>query len=483
MLRRLGQSRGTATLVVAGAGAVVALYALRRWRADRQLAAARRKRSRIKSLPKVELHVHLDGAFDTELLYNAAKTRIAELPERISRRCAACADVHAFEALVTCPRTERSLQAMLDRFDVFLPIVQGQIELLEQLAYAFVHRQADMHVLYTEVRYSPHLLTAEAATYGGGDGASAPPIQIVEAAAATVIDAVTRGLRRGVRECPNVEVNQIICCLDRMPEYAQSVVTLAHARRAAFPCAVVGVDIAAGEAHFHDAPPASGGAAETGGEATDANGPTHRAAMRRAAALDLPITLHAGESGPTGHVLSAASGAYGSARRVGHGYALAYEMLERMGADAKAVVADPAGHVAAAVSALRAMGVPVGLHFETCPTSSLATGAWTGEQPWAHHPTSILHRLRKAAIDLSDAAAAAAIPSVSISSDDPAVFSVSLADELQLALSSRGMALGPSAVKDCANRALDAAFIADDARAALRQRLDMAYAAWERAPI
>ena len=70
-----------------------------------------------------------------------------------------------------------------------------------------------------------------------------------------------------------------------------------------------------------------------------------------------------------------------------------------------------------------------------------------------------------------------------ISSDDPAVFSVSLADELQLALSSRGMALGPSAVKDCANRALDAAFIADDARAALRQRLDMAYAAWERAPI
>ena len=57
--------------------------------------------SPLSDVPKVELHVHLDGAFDTELLYNAAKTRLAELPERISRQCAACADVHAFEALVT----------------------------------------------------------------------------------------------------------------------------------------------------------------------------------------------------------------------------------------------------------------------------------------------------------------------------------------------------------------------------------------------
>ena len=32
-------------------------------------------------LPKVELHVHLDGAFDPALLFELAKKRLGELPE------------------------------------------------------------------------------------------------------------------------------------------------------------------------------------------------------------------------------------------------------------------------------------------------------------------------------------------------------------------------------------------------------------------
>ena len=47
-----------------------------------------------------------------------------------------------------------------------------------------------------------------------------------------------------------VQVNQILCCLAWRPEWAEDIVTLAHERRNNFPCAVVGIDIAAGEEHF-----------------------------------------------------------------------------------------------------------------------------------------------------------------------------------------------------------------------------------------
>lgn len=47
-----------------------------------------------------------------------------------------------------------------------------------------------------------------------------------------------------------VQVNQILCCLTWRPEWAEDIVTLAHERRDNFPCAIVGIDIAAGEEHF-----------------------------------------------------------------------------------------------------------------------------------------------------------------------------------------------------------------------------------------
>ena len=66
---------------------------------------------------------------------------------------------------------------------------------------------------------------------------------------APVVDAVTRGLRRGEKEF-GVFVNQILCCIAWRPDWANDVVELAHKRKADVPCAVVGIDIAAGEEHF-----------------------------------------------------------------------------------------------------------------------------------------------------------------------------------------------------------------------------------------
>lgn len=52
---------------------------------------------------------------------------------------------------------------MLNCFEVFLPLVRGNLHLIEQLSYDFCQRQWEQNVVYCEVRYSPHLL-AEAFT-------------------------------------------------------------------------------------------------------------------------------------------------------------------------------------------------------------------------------------------------------------------------------------------------------------------------------
>jgi adenosine deaminase len=82
---------------------------------------------------------------------------------------------------------------MLKCFEIFLPLVRGNLELLEQLALDFVKRQAQQHVVYTEMRYSPHLLAKGASlSYNPNDNTivNADPI----------VDAITKGLRRGEEE-------------------------------------------------------------------------------------------------------------------------------------------------------------------------------------------------------------------------------------------------------------------------------------------
>ena len=94
-------------------------------------------------------------------------------------------DDKRFHSLCTC-RGKGSLHEMIKCFEVFVPIVRGNLKLLEQLSHDFVRRQSQQNIVYTEVRYSPHLL-AEGGDFSGTQQVDADP----------VVDAVTRGLRRG----------------------------------------------------------------------------------------------------------------------------------------------------------------------------------------------------------------------------------------------------------------------------------------------
>ena len=82
---------------------------------------------------------------------------------------------------------------MLKCFETFVPIVRGDLDLLECLAFDFVKRQAKQNVIYTEVRYNPHFLANES-NLGGSEGKNG------KIDARSIIDAVTRGLRKGEKE-------------------------------------------------------------------------------------------------------------------------------------------------------------------------------------------------------------------------------------------------------------------------------------------
>ena len=83
-------------------------------------------------------------------------------PLDIRNKVMHCRTPQDFHKLCIC-RGYRSLNEMLNCFEVFLPLVRGNLHLIEQLSYDFCQRQWEQNVVYCEVRYSPHLL-AEAFT-------------------------------------------------------------------------------------------------------------------------------------------------------------------------------------------------------------------------------------------------------------------------------------------------------------------------------
>ena len=104
--------RQATALVAATALLGTTYYALRR-------LASQRLAKRLLAMPKVELHVHLDGAFDTAVLFDFARRRLAAetLPPAIAKAVKECGDsFDAFSKLVTCSGpAEKTLNAMLEK--------------------------------------------------------------------------------------------------------------------------------------------------------------------------------------------------------------------------------------------------------------------------------------------------------------------------------------------------------------------------------
>ncbi|KAK2851903.1 hypothetical protein Q5P01_008179 [Channa striata] len=261
--------------------------------------------------PKVELHVHLDGAFRVETIMDVAKRRGIVMPAKTVEDMRNLIVVHQPGTLTT----------FLEKFGLYMHVVAGDKAAIKRIAYEFVEDKAKEGAIYVEVRYSPHLLAnckVDPIPWNQEEGDVSPE---------EVVRLVNKGLSEGERDF-KIKARSILCCMRHMPKWSMDVVKLCEKYRKD---GVVGIDLAGDESLVCQA------------------NSEHRQAYEEAVRCGIHRTVHAGEVGPPCMVKEAVEVL--KAERIGHGYrTLEDPELYKKLLDQK-------------------------MHFEVCPISSKLTGA------------------------------------------------------------------------------------------------------------
>ncbi|KAK0146842.1 Adenosine deaminase [Merluccius polli] len=261
--------------------------------------------------PKVELHVHLDGAIRVQTILDVAERRGISLP----------ADTVEEMTQVIILQKPATLTEFLGKFAEYMHVIAGDREAIKRIAYEFVEDKAREGVVYVEVRYSPHFLAntqVDPIPWDQEEGDVSPD---------EVVRLVNKGLNEGERTF-NIKARSILCCMRHMPSWSMNVVEMCKKYRHE---GVVAIDLAGDESLNCEAYPG------------------HRMAYEEAVRCGIHRTVHAGEVGPPSVVKEAVEVL--KAERVGHGYRtledkdLYQELLAQ------------------------------NMHFEVCPISSKLTGA------------------------------------------------------------------------------------------------------------
>lgn len=329
--------------------------------------------SDLHNMPKIELHVHLEGSIDARTLAELVR-RHGEDPEEV----------------LPLPggRYPRRFTAFQHFVRLYLAICR-QIRTPEDLALVasrFARGQAEQGIRYTEVTF-----TALTHVRNGMEPA-----------------AMWQALREGFADAPEgTDVRLIVDAVrDLGPGHAEDTVALVE--RADAP--IVGLGLA-------------------GSEFTDTE-PGFRILREAADRLGIGLAVHAGETGPADNIRVALD--LLGADRIGHGIAAVDDpnLLDRLVAER----------------------IPL----EVCPTSNVALGVVASLE---EHPVAQLWR--------SGA-------EVTVNSDDSALFSTSLTDELRH--TARVVGLDRSDLAETQRRAAGAAFADEQTRG----RLLAVIADWER---
>ncbi len=221
--------------------------------------------SKLRQLPKAELHCHLDGSVRPATLLDLAREARVQMPK------------HTPEELAEFMRVDDALtlEDYLRRFDVTVSVMQTE-EALERIAYELVEDAAEDGVRYIEVRNAPILNVVQG-------------LNLVQA-----IEAPLRGLRRAEKDF-GIIGRFIVCALRHFtPEDSLEMAQLAVEFRNE---GVVAFDLAGGE---------KGNSAAR-----------HVAAFRYAREHNLAVTVHAGEGDGAESVREAVHVC--GANRIGHG--------------------------------------------------------------------------------------------------------------------------------------------------------------------
>lgn len=219
-----------------------------------------------KSLPKIDLHHHLDGAVRVSTIRDLAVAGGHPLPTRNVRRLAPYCQVGP-----GC----RSLADFLKKFFFFYKFLKTP-EAVERMAYEACDDAARDNVIYLETRFAPVL--------------QATP----EFSMKDVVECAIRGIEQGQKKF-GVIARIILCCYrSESPASSIETVTLANRYRGR---GVVGVDLAGDEHRF----PAR----------------RHYPAFDLARKFHIPVTIHAGEARGAESVREAVERM--GAVRIGHG--------------------------------------------------------------------------------------------------------------------------------------------------------------------
>ncbi|HNW92062.1 MAG TPA: adenosine deaminase [bacterium] len=227
-------------------------------------------RARLHALPKLDLHLHLDGSLRVATARDLARACGQPLPTE---------DLAELRRHLQVQPDCRSLPEFLAVFDFFMPLLRTPAA-IERLAYELCEDCAREHVVYFETRFAPHLVATDGFT----------PHDAVAAA--------LHGLAQGNRAF-GTDSRLILCCCRHLPQHSLAVAKLAAAFRDR---GVVGIDLACDERE-----PAA----------------PHRAAFAHAEQHAVHRTVHAGEAGPPTLIREALDLLH--AERIGHAVALQHD--------------------------------------------------------------------------------------------------------------------------------------------------------------
>lgn len=221
------------------------------------------------NFPKVDLHLHLDGALIPEVAYELAKER--KLP------CAEWSFEKLREEMVVGEGLD-DLYAYLKRFEVPIAIMQDE-EALERSAYELMKNLAGQGLIYSEIRFAPQQHCRKGCTQR------------------QVSEAVVRGVKKAEKEF-NIHGGVLLCAMtyqnvnDNQAENMETVKVAGELLGQG----VVGIDIAGAEGIVPMI--------------------EHAPVFAEARKQNVPFTIHAGEVNIPENVKIAIE--FG-AKRVGHG--------------------------------------------------------------------------------------------------------------------------------------------------------------------
>lgn len=222
-------------------------------------------------LPKIDLHLHLDGSVLPETAWELAKQQGISMPAE---------DLEGFRQFIVVTADCRSVNEYLKRFELPLQILQDADSLI-RVTRELIGLLASQGLVYAEIRFAPQLHLRGALTQRDA------------------IEAVLEGRRQGLAENPSIGIGIILCTMSVGPETANMEQNLETVRLAKeyLGKGVVAIDLAGAEGIV----------------------PLKNFApiFDLARQLEIPFTCHAGDSQGPDTVRDALD--FG-AKRIGHGH-------------------------------------------------------------------------------------------------------------------------------------------------------------------